>query len=106
LLLSNAWCESWRARAVERGAHGRGRIEVFNEAGCGCGLGVEGSPRAGDGSGALDGVAATGNTGEVEADSNRVFRPTTFGAALLLLQLAVIETSVAENGPVGVIAKT
>ena len=50
--------------------------------------------------------ATISGTGEVEADSNRVFRPTTFGAALLLLQLAVIETSVAENGPVGVIAKT
>ena len=57
------------SRAVEGGAHGRVGVHILDEAADGRGRRVDGGPRAGDGEGALDGVAAAGDTGEAEADA-------------------------------------
>ena len=44
-------------------------IEVFEEAGRGSGLGIDGAPWAGDGGGAFDVVTAAGEAGDTEADT-------------------------------------
>ena len=84
---------SWLARAIEGGGRGRVGVEVFEEAGCGSGLGVDGAPRPRDGGGAFDVVTAVGDAGETEAGTggpaSRVFLTSSPAAPLFTLDYEI-----------------